>query len=345
MNIQLMTKQVKKQINLNFDEMLEAAEIIFDEATPKEDIADFLIALSEKGETTEEIAALATVMKSHSLEIPFPEGKYIDICGTGGDGLKTFNISTTSAFVLAAAGAKVAKHGNRKISSNSGSADVLQALGIHTQFTIKDSMNLLAQENIAFLFAPNVHPKLKRLGEIRRGIGKPTIFNMVGPLTNPATLTNQLVGINRPDFVKSYAEVLQILGRNRAIVVSGSQGMDEATLNDENQFVLLEKGDIKPFTVDISSLGLMTTDITALRGGTPEENAIILKELLKGKQSPYFDAVLLNAALGLFAYELVDSVKEGVNLARESILSGKAYEKLEAVIEFSQDILKEHTIQ
>lgn len=344
MSIQLFTSRVRKQECLPFEEMLHAAELLFDEETPKEDIASFLIALSEKGETTDEIAALATVMKSKAIPVPTPTGKYIDICGTGGDGLKTFNISTTVAFVLAASGGSVVKHGNRKISSASGSSDVLQALGIHTEFTIDDSIALLKQQGITFLYAPNVHPKLKRIGEVRSAIGKPTIFNMVGPLTNPAKINTQLVGINRPDFVSHYAEVLRILGRERAIVVSGIQGMDEASLDHNNKFALLENGKVKPFTIDIESLGLTPTPVTELRGGTPEENAVILRDLLKGKQSPYFDAVLLNSALGLFAYGTVDSVIEGVYLARESILSGNALAKLEAVVEFSQSILKERAI-
>lgn len=344
MELQTFTKRVQQKENLPYDDMIQAAEIIFNEDTPKEDIAEFLIALHEKGETSEEIAALAIVMKSNAVRIPVREGTYIDNCGTGGDGLKTFNISTTSAFVLASSGVKVAKHGNRKISSSSGSADVLQALGIHAEFTPEESAKLLEQEGIVFLYAPSVHPKLKRIGEIRRAIGKPTIFNLVGPLTNPINLETQLVGINRPDFVKQYAEVLRILGRKRAIVVSGSEGMDEASLDDQNRAVLLENDEIKPLTIDIEELGLQPASIPHLRGGTPEENAEILKSLLKGKRSPYYDTVVLNAALGFFAYGKAEHLKDGISMAHEAIESGRAYEKLEAVVEFSQNLLKEKTI-
>jgi len=345
MTIQSFTSLVKKNVNLTYDEMLQAAELIFNEETPKDAIADLLIALSNKGETTEEIAALATVMKSYALPLDLAEGNYLDNCGTGGDGLKSFNISTTAAFVLAAADVSIVKHGNRKISSASGSSDVLQALGIHTDFTIEDSIDLLKKEGITFLYAPNVHPRLKRIGEVRRSIGKPTIFNMVGPLTNPANLTTQLVGINRPEFVGNYAEVLRILGRKRAVVVSGTQGMDEASLTSDNTFALLENGEIQSFTVDIEALGLTPAPVTALRGGVPEENATILRDLLNGKQSAYFDAVLLNAGLALFAYGKASSIQDGVELARESILSGKALAKLEAVVEYSQTILKERALQ
>lgn len=344
MNIQFFTNQVKQNENLPYEEMVQACELVFNEETPKEDIKDFLLALSAKGETAQEIAALATVMKSHALSVPVSQDKYIDICGTGGDGLKTFNISTTSAFVLAANNVLVAKHGNRKISSNSGSSDVLQALGIHTEFTIDDSTSLLTQEGITFLYAPNVHPKLKRIGEIRREIGKATIFNMVGPLTNPIDLKTQLVGINRPELVSDYAEVLRILGRERAVVVSGSQGMDEASTDDGNTLALLENGEITPFTLKLAEIGLSPAPLSALRGGTPDENAVILRDLLKGKQSAYFDAVLLNSALGFFAYGLADSIKEGVGMAREAITSGRALAKLDAVVEYSQNLLKERTI-
>ncbi|MFJ8234803.1 anthranilate phosphoribosyltransferase [Ureibacillus sp. NPDC094379] len=343
MNIQFFTNQVKQNENLAFEEMVNACELVFNEETPKEDIKDFLLALSSKGETADEIAALATVMKSHALTVPVPEGKYIDNCGTGGDGLKTFNISTTSAIVLAANGVSVTKHGNRKISSSSGSSDVLQALGIHTEFTIQDSIKLLKEEGITFLYAPNVHPKLKRIGEIRREIGKTTIFNMVGPLTNPVNLTTQIVGINRPELVTGYADVLRILGRNRAVVVSGTQGMDEASLDNSNKLALLENGEITPFTLNLEDLGLSPAPVSALRGGSPEENAVILRELLKGKESAYLDAVLLNSALGFFAYGIAETIKDGVDIARESILSGRALTKLDAVIEFSQELLKERT--
>lgn len=344
MNIQAFTKRVQQKENLPYDEMIQAVEIIFDDETPKEAIAEFLLALREKGETAEEVAALSIVMRSNAIKIPVPEGTYIDNCGTGGDGLQTFNISTTSAFVLASSGVKVAKHGNRKISSSSGSADVLQALGIHTDFTVEESVQLLKQEGIVFLYAPAVHPKLKRIGEVRRDIGKPTIFNLVGPLTNPVDLDVQLVGINRPDFVEEYAKVLRILGRKRAIVVSGSQGMDEASLDHRNRAVLLENGDIRPLTIDIEQLGLQPATVSHLRGGTPDENAEILKALLKGKRTPYYDAVVLNAALGFYAYGTADSLKDGVAIAREAIESGRAYEKLEAVVEFSQNIIKEQTV-
>ena len=338
MNLQHYIKRTSSGEHLLFDEMVEAARLVFNEETPKEQIKAFLLALSAKGETAQEIAGLASVMRNHALQVQVPEGIYIDNCGTGGDGLQSFNISTTSAFVLAGGGLLVAKHGNRKVSSLSGSSDVLEALGIGLLSTLDQTAELLQQEGIAFLHAPTIHPRLKRIGEIRRAIGRPTIFNLVGPLTNPVPLKTQFVGINRPDFTTDYAEVLHMLGRERAVVVSGARGMDEASLEGENTFVLLDHGDILPFKLRAEDVGLTPQPLSAIRGGNAEENAVIMRELLAGKQSAYFDTVVLNAGIGFFAYGLAETMKEGIDLAKDSIFSGRAMEKLEAVIAYSQQM-------
>lgn len=330
--------KVQQNEHLMYEEMIEAAKWMFQEETPKDDIARFLTALSAKGETAHEVAALAVVMRSFALDVPAKAGIYMDNCGTGGDGLNTFNISTTSAFVLAGAGVKMAKHGNRKISSASGSADVLEALGIHTDITIDQTLALLEQEGIAFLYAPNVHPKLKRIGEVRRALGKPTIFNLVGPLTNPVPLATQFTGINRPNFVMEYASVLQMLGRERALVVSGPQGLDEASLAGQNTFVLVDKGDLIPFSLTAEDAGLNYAPLEAIRGGNADENAVIMRKLLAGEQSAYLDTVLLNAGIGLFGHGTAQTVKEGVDMAKDSIASGRALEKLEAVVAYSEKI-------
>ena len=336
MTLQPFTNRLKQQQHLVFDEMVQAAQLVFNEETPKEHIADFLVAMSAKGETAAEVAGLATVMRSHAVQVDVPDGIYIDNCGTGGDGLHSFNISTTSAFVLAGGGLLVAKHGNRKVSSSSGSSDVLEELGIELVPSVEQTVDLLGKHGIAFLHAPNMHPKLKRIGEIRQAIGKPTIFNLAGPLTNPVPLKTQFVGINRPAFTTDYAQVLHLLGRERAIVVSGSQGMDEASLDGENTFVLLDHGDIIPFKLRAEDVGLTPQPLSAIRGGDAVENAAIMRDLLAGKQGPYFDTVLLNAGIGFFAYGLADTMKDGIELARESIFSGRALEKLNAVVAYSQ---------
>lgn len=279
-------RKVLQGEHLMYEEMLEVAQWIFQDDTPKDEIASFLTALSIKGETAHEVAALATTMRSFARDVPVKEGDYMDNCGTGGDGLHTFNISTASAFVLAGAGVKIAKHGNRKISSSSGSSDVLEALGIHTDMTIPQTVDLLEKEGIAFLYAPNIHPKLRRIGEVRRALGRPTIFNLVGPLTNPVTLSTQFTGINRPHFVMEYASVLQMLGRERAIVVSGPQGLDEASLAGQNTLVLLDKGDLIPFSLTAEDVGLRSAPLEAIRGGNADENAVIMKKLLAGSRVP-----------------------------------------------------------
>ena len=341
MSLQPFINQLKRSEHLIFEEMVQAAYCIFNEQTAKQEIADFLIAMSTKGETAHEVAGLASVMQSHAVKMDAPEGIYMDNCGTGGDGLHSFNISTTSAFVLAGGGILVAKHGNRKVSSSSGSSDVLEALGIELIPDTAQTTDLLKQCGIAFLHAPNMHPKLKRIGEIRQAIGKPTIFNLVGPLTNPVPLKTQLVGINRPNFTTDYAEVLHMLGRERAIVVSGAQGMDEASLDGENTFVLLDHGDIIPFKLRAEDVGLTAQPLSAIRGGSPQENALIMRELLAGKQSPYFDTVILNAGIGFFAYGLADTMKDGIEMAKDSIFSGRALQKLENVIAYSEQVVKE----
>ncbi|MDW0116600.1 anthranilate phosphoribosyltransferase [Sporosarcina thermotolerans] len=332
------TRIVERKQHLQYEEMEEAANQMFAENAKVEEITEFLVALSNKGETTKEVAALASVMTKHAIPLDVPEARYLDNCGTGGDGSNSFNISTTSAFVLAGAGVKVAKHGNRKITSHAGSQDVLDVLGIHSNFTPEDMSRMLEKEGMAFIFAPIVHPKMKKIGEARRQIGKPTIFNLVGPLANPVPLETQFTGINRPDFLMEYASVLRMLGRDRAIVVSGAGGMDEASLAGQNSFVLMDKGDLIPFTLTAEDVGLSYAHLSEIRGGTAKENAEMIRDILEGKRGPRFDTVVFNAGIGLFANGVANSINEGIGLAKDSILSGNALRKLEAILAFSADI-------
>ncbi len=338
-------KAVEQHRNLSFEVMKQAAKCLFDEQTSKEEITQFLLALSAKGETANEVAALAHVMRSFAVDVNATSARHMDNCGTGGDGVNSFNISTTAAFVLAGAGASVAKHGNRKISSAAGSQDVLDALGIHTNFSPTETTELLEQEGIAFLYAPNVHPKMKRIGEVRRAIGQSTIFNLVGPLTNPVALQTQFTGINRPDFIMEYAAVLQMLGRERAIVVSGAGGMDEASLAGQNAFVLLDKGDLIPFSLTADEVGLAKADLSTIRGGNAVENAAIIHSILSGERGPRFDTVVFNAGIGLFSGGYATTIQEGVKLATDSILSGRALEKLETVVAFSEKISQKEVVR
>ncbi len=209
--------------------------------------------------------------------------------------------------------------------------------------TDDEMQELLEQHGIAFLFAPSIHPKMKRIGAIRNKIGKTTIFNLVGPLTNPVALETQFTGINRPDFIMEYASVLRMLGRERAIVVSGAGGMDEASLAGQNEFVLLDKGDLIPFSLTADDVGLEYAPLSAIKGAGPEENAVTTKSILSGQRGPKFDTVVLNAGIGLFANGQVTTIQEGVKVATESILSGKAAEKLEAVVAFS-DMIRQKAV-
>ncbi|MER2090184.1 MAG: anthranilate phosphoribosyltransferase [Sporosarcina sp.] len=331
-------RKVESGQHLMYEEMQEASALMFNERTESQDVIDFLVALSRKEETAHEVAALASVMKSFAVRINVPRETFMDNCGTGGDGSNSFNISTAAAFVLAGAGASIAKHGNRKVSSAAGSSDVLEALGIHTDFSVEETVELLQREGITFLYAPNVHPQMKRIGAIRQQIGKPTIFNLVGPLTNPVPLKTQFTGINRPDFTMEYASVLQMLGRERAIVVSGAGGMDEASLSGQNAFVLLDKGDLIPFSLTADDVGLTYAPASAIRGGDARENAATIRAIFNGQRGPHFDTVVFNAGIGLFANGQAGTVQEGVKRAADSILSGSALQKLEAVVAFSEKV-------
>lgn len=334
-------EKTKAGYHLSFQEMKEAAYQLFNEDTPTHEIREFLVVLAKKGECAQEIAALATVMRSFAIPLKTPKGTFMDNCGTGGDGVNTFNISTTTAFVLAGAGVQLAKHGNRKVSSSSGSSDVLEALGIRLDFSAEELNELLEKEGLAFLFAPHVHPKMKRIGGIRQELGRPTIFNLVGPLTNPFELTSQFTGISKSDFAMEYAAVLSMLGRERAVVVSGAGGMDEASLAGQNSFVLLDQGDLIPFTLTPDDVGLQPAPLSAIRGGDAKENAALIRSILSGVRGPAFDTVVFNAGIGLFVDGSVGTIQEGVKKATDSILSGRALQKLEAIVAFSDETRKE----
>lgn len=302
--------------------MQVAAELLFNERTDALEIAAFLATLASKGETADEVAALASVMASHAIRPQFPDRPYMDNCGTGGDGSNSFNISTAAAFVLAASGVPVAKHGNRKISSAAGSHDVLEELGVRNDLSLEETELMMNQTGIAFLFAPNVHPKMKRIGGIRRQIGSPTIFNLVGPLTNPVPLHAQYTGINRKEFVMEYASVLSMLGRKRAVVVSGAGGLDEATLAGRNTLVLADCGDLIPFTLTAEDVGLTSASLSEIKGGDATMNASIIRSIFEGVRGPRFDTVVLNASIGLFTDGMVKTFQEEFVLLKIAFFQG-----------------------
>ncbi|MFT9597646.1 anthranilate phosphoribosyltransferase [Mesobacillus sp.] len=316
-------------------EMEDALQQIFTQDTTDAEIASFLTGLKSKGETAEEVSGLVKAIRKHALTFTKNIPNVLDNCGTGGDGSKSFNISTTSAFVIAGAGITVAKHGNRSVSSKTGSADVLEALGVSLEFSPEETEEILEQNGIAFLFAPHVHPKLKQIMKVRRDLKIPTIFNLIGPLTNPVQLDYQLLGIYRRDLLDKFAHVLANLNRKRAIVINGAGGMDEASLAGENKMVIVSEGEIKHIRLQPEEVNLPVYENSRIRGGDARDNAEILLQVLKGNKGAHRDTVLLNAGLGIYTAGKAESILQGVDLAAESIDSGRALTKLENLISIS----------
>lgn len=339
-----MKKYLEKLMNresLTMNEMKDATNNCFRSDITDTEISAFLTALRIKGETADEIAGIVEVIRAQSemSEIDLPN--VMDNCGTGGDRSNSFNISTTTAFVLAGAGVRVAKHGNRSISSKTGSADVLEHLGVSLSFTKEHTEELLEENNIAFLFAPHVHAKLRPFMKIRQELGLPTIFNLIGPLTNPIELDSQLMGVYQRNTLETVAESLKKLGRKRAVVVNGAGFMDEASLAGKNHLVLLENGEITSFTLHPSEVGLPTYSNKHIQGGDAKENAAILLSVLNNEASPYLDTVLLNGGIGLFANGKTASIQDGIELARESIASGAALDRLNELVKYSKQLTSE----
>ncbi|WP_449619882.1 anthranilate phosphoribosyltransferase [Robertmurraya sp. Marseille-Q9965] len=329
-------QRLSERESLSQFEMKEAMEQIFSDETTDSEIAAFMVGLKTKGETVEEIVGIVEALREKALPFQTKIPNVIDNCGTGGDGSKSFNISTTSAFVMAGAGATVAKHGNRSITSKTGSADVLEYLGVNMDFQPEVSMELLQEVGITFLFAPFVHPKIKRIMKVRKDLRIPTVFNLIGPLTNPVELDSQLLGIYRRDLLSMFAEVLKTLGRKRAVVLNGAGFMDEASLAGENHLAILENGEIEDRILHPEQLGFAVYDNEAIRGGDSKENAEILIRVLKGEKGAYRETVLLNSGIGIFTNGLAPTIEAGIQLAVESIDSGAALEKLERLVEKSK---------
>jgi anthranilate phosphoribosyltransferase len=317
-----------EQQDLAEEEAAQVMRQIMDgEATPAQ-IAAFLIALRTKGETIAEITGCARVMREKATTIRAPYPNVIDTCGTGGDGSQTFNISTTAAFVVAGAGVPVAKHGNRAMSSRCGSADLLQALGVAIELSPEQAETCLTELGITFLFAPLFHTAMKHAIGPRREIGVRTIFNILGPLTNPAGAKRQLLGVSQPRFAEPMARVLGNLGSSRAMVVHGADGLDEITLSGPTQITALEEGQIVSYSITPEQFGLRRAPLGALVGGDAVENAAITLEVLTGKPGPHRDVVLLNAAAALTVAGSAADLHAGLQLAAQAIDSGAALEKL-----------------
>jgi anthranilate phosphoribosyltransferase len=303
-------------------------EIMSGEATPAQ-IACFITALRIKGETVDEITGCAKVMREKVTRIESQADLLVDTCGTGGDGAHTFNISTTAALVAAGAGLHIAKHGNRSVSSRCGSADVLKALGVNIEADAATVGRCIDEVGIGFLFAPALHPAMKYAIGPRREIGIRTIFNILGPLTNPAGAKYQVLGVYAPELTETLANVLKNLGSDHVFVVHGADGLDEITITDKTHVSQLADGQVRSFTIDPEDFGISKSDISSLVGGTAEENARMTLDILKGEKGPKRDIVLLNSAAAIMAGGKAANLVEGIQLAAESIDSGKALGKLE----------------
>ena len=308
---------------------------MFDADLPEDRIAAFLVAMARRGETATEIAAAARAMRARMIAVKAPPGA-IDVCGTGGDGHHTLNVSTAVSLVVSAAGVPVAKHGNRAASSKAGAADTLEALGLDLDKAAATAQATLDDLGICFLFAQNYHPALKRLAPIRRAIGERTIFNLMGPLANPARVRRQLVGIARPAYVPIYAQALAQLGVDRAMIVSGDEGLDELSLAGGNDVAeVTGNGVVAMRRLAGGDLGLATHPVSAIRGGDAAHNAAAMRALLLGEHGPYRDAVLLNAAAALLVAGAVETLAEGVEEAAETIDRGLANALLNCWIAYS----------
>lgn len=336
--------KLMKGEHLTVDEMIACSDKIFSGEATESEVGALLGLLALKGETAEEITGLVQSIRARSIPFTQLEGNIMDNCGTGGDGSKSFNVSTTSAFVIAGAGITVAKHGNRSVSSQTGSADVLEQLGVGINHTPKEITSLLAENGIAFLFAQSVHPAMKAVMKVRKDLGVPTIFNMIGPLTNPVDLETQLMGIYRRDKLQVMGDVLKQLGRKRAVIVNGAHHMDEASLAGENHVVVLENGALKELILKPEDVGLPTYSLDEIIGGDAERNARIILSVLRGDDGPFRDTVLLNAGLGIYAHGKANTIKEGIARAKESIDSGAALNKLNFLIKYNEKLKEQGVV-
>lgn len=311
-------------------------QIMCGEATPAQ-IGGFLIALRSKGEVVEEVAGFARAMRSNAVTVVPRRPFVIDTCGTGGDGTGTFNISTVAAFVVAGAGLPVAKHGNRSVSSKCGSADVLEALGVNLDLSPTGVAACIDEVGIGFLYAPHLHPAMKHAVGPRREMGVRTVFNILGPLTNPAGAQAQVLGVYDGSLTELMARVLDALGSHGALVVHGAGGLDELSTIGPNRVTRLRAGAVETFYLDPQDLGLGRATLSDLKGGTPQANAAIATRILDGERGPRRDVVLLNASAALTTGGLADDLGQGLDLAAQSVDSGAARGKVDELVAFTNN--------
>jgi anthranilate phosphoribosyltransferase len=328
-------QKVTEGRDLSLEEMAEAIGLMMQGECPAQEIGPLLLALREKGESVSEIAGAARAMRQHMTPIRSERTDLLDTCGTGGDGAGLFNISTAAAIVAAAAGAPVAKHGNRSITSKTGSADVLAELGVNIGASIQQVERCLAELGICFCFAPQLHPAMKNVAAVRRELGVPTIFNLLGPLSNPAAAPFQVLGVGKPHLRKPLAAALQLLGVRRAAVVCGQDGMDEVTITTTTDVSLVEGGEVREFQWAPKDFGLPLGDTASMEVETPRESAALIRDILDGQDGASRDIVILNAAAGLWVAGKAGKPQACATLAAAAIDDGRAIRLLERLAELS----------
>lgn len=335
MNIQSAIKTVIDKRDLSNDEMTDVMQQIMTGEATSAQIGGFLVGLQMKGETVTEITAAATVMRNLATPVEINRDHVVDTCGTGGDGASTFNVSTASAFVVAAAGATVAKHGNRSISSSSGSADVLEAAGVNLEISADQVKNCIETTGIGFMFAQKHHGAMKHAIGPRREMAVRTIFNLLGPLTNPARAQRQVLGVFDKQWVEPMAHVLKALGSQHVLVVHAEDGLDEISIGASTFVAELNNGEITSYTIQPEDFGLSRSDIKQLAVSNAQQSLTIITDIFAGKQGPARDIVVLNAGAAIYAADLVSSLAEGVKQAQVVIDNGQVQQKLDALVSCS----------
>lgn len=334
----MITDAIKKLVenqDLTYDEALACMDEIFSGEATEIQTAGYLTALRMKGETVEEISASARGMRNHAAKLEHDGMEVLEIVGTGGDCANSFNISTTSGLVAAAAGVPIAKHGNRSVSSKCGAADVLEALGVNITIPPEKMSEVLQKTNICFMFAQVYHKAMKYVAPVRKGLGIRTIFNILGPLTNPANASMQLMGVYEEALVEPMAKVLNKLGVNNGMVVYGQDCLDEISLSAPTTVCEIRDGEFKTYVIESEQFGFNKCDKKDLEGGNPEENAAITKAILRGEKGAKRDAVVLNAAACIYIAKKANTMQEAVKVAEEMIDSGKAMEVLNQFVELT----------
>lgn len=335
-------RQVADGATLSRAQAAAAMDAVMSGQATGSQIGSLMTALRMRGETIEEIAGFAETMRRHALPVSLKQdGPVVDTCGTGGDGANTFNISTAAAFVVAGAGVRVAKHGNRAMSSSCGSADVLEGLGVRIDLKADAVATCIDEAGIGFMFAQVFHPAMRFAGPTRKEIGIRTVFNILGPLTNPAGTRHQVVGVANRVTAEKVARVLEMLGSTHAVVVCSDDGLDELSISAGNSvFDVSVNGhsEVNSYHLDVEAVGLEAAPIESIRGGTIEDNASLIRRILAGEPGPARSITLLNAGAALYAADIVPSIRAGVEMAAESIDSGKAASRLDALVELTQQL-------